>query len=460
MTMPDRPRPRDWAPLAASDPLPGSPAEIAAEARRLKNMAAEMRSQIATLRQIGNEPALVGQYADKLRTSSTDLAGKLEKVVGRYEQVSGHLEKWGPELATYQASTVEALQKAKAAEQIRTANAPAAVTLGPPAPAVAAPAAARAAQCALDDAECMLRQARDQMTTAVEDARRRGREIADLIEDATNDDVKDGRWDRFKSWVDRNAGWIKGVSDALGWVATGIAVVSIAIVLVLGTAVPGLNVLMWSAFAATLFAAMGHGALAASGNGSRLDFALDVFALVTFGTGRMITGGLQETAAATRAAAATSAKRAAREGVLESTRAAREAAGRTLADRQASAAARRAAQGLIDDAHRQASRAGVRAAREIGREPLPTLQGLRTFRAGDSEASQLAKQSLDLRARFASSSAVQAASDRAASSANRGLAAFGAGTFADVGDKVATVAAGEQYGRFKERYAHEVGSTW
>lgn len=40
-------RPVNWAPLAGSDPIPGEPDAISGEARRLRDMAVEMRSQIS-----------------------------------------------------------------------------------------------------------------------------------------------------------------------------------------------------------------------------------------------------------------------------------------------------------------------------------------------------------------------------------------------------------------------------
>ncbi len=81
-------RPVNWAPLAESDPVPGEPEAISGEAQRLRDMAVEMRSQISRLRSIGDDDNQ-GLYADKLRTAASDLAGKLQKTVGRYERVAG-----------------------------------------------------------------------------------------------------------------------------------------------------------------------------------------------------------------------------------------------------------------------------------------------------------------------------------------------------------------------------------
>ena len=107
--------PRNWSPLAGSDPLPGQPETITDEARRLRDMATEMRSQISRLRAIGHDDDK-GLYADKLRTAASDLAGKLEKTVGRYQRVAGALSSWAPELDHAQTESLRALDKAQAAE--------------------------------------------------------------------------------------------------------------------------------------------------------------------------------------------------------------------------------------------------------------------------------------------------------------------------------------------------------
>lgn len=65
-------RPVNWAPLAESDPIPGEPEAISGEARRLRDMAVEMRSQISRLRSIGDDDNQ-GLYADTLRTAASDL---------------------------------------------------------------------------------------------------------------------------------------------------------------------------------------------------------------------------------------------------------------------------------------------------------------------------------------------------------------------------------------------------
>ena len=93
-------------------------------------------------------------YAEKLRGAACDLAGRLEKTVGRYQRVSGELASWAPELIQAQTESVRALEKAKAAEATRAAHTvfPATPRPGDPPPAPAEQAQQRRRQAALDDA--------------------------------------------------------------------------------------------------------------------------------------------------------------------------------------------------------------------------------------------------------------------------------------------------------------------
>lgn len=161
----------------------------------------------------------------------------------------------------------------------------------------------------------------------------------------------------------RRASW----AEVAGWVATVAAVAALA--------VPGANVaaasyLAATALGATAVSAAGHGALLSAGHASKLDLGLDIFALATFGAGRVVASGLRSTQAATRTAAAQAARRAARDASLDASRPTREAAGRVLTDPRSTSGARRGARDRIDLAHDQARRAGTQAARDGHHTPL------------------------------------------------------------------------------------------
>ncbi len=52
-----------------------------------------MNTQISRLQAIGRDDTLTGQYAEQLRTAAGDLAGQLQKTVGRYQRVAGELSR-------------------------------------------------------------------------------------------------------------------------------------------------------------------------------------------------------------------------------------------------------------------------------------------------------------------------------------------------------------------------------
>ncbi|WP_223776108.1 putative T7SS-secreted protein [Streptomyces sp. 135] len=91
-------RPVDWSPIAESDPTPGDPVAVRAEAKRLSNIAETLSRQVKKLRQLGDDDNIKGKYAKSLKEESDELAGRFEKTKGRYEKVSGHLNTWADEL--------------------------------------------------------------------------------------------------------------------------------------------------------------------------------------------------------------------------------------------------------------------------------------------------------------------------------------------------------------------------
>lgn len=167
MIGPPLPRPTDWSPLAPFAPLPAEPETTAAAAARLRTAARDMQSQIARLREIAADGTLVGAYADKLRSESGDLADRLAKTVGRYEEVATSLDEWWPQLTVFQNSTISLLRRAQAT------------------------AALRASQP--DAADTELRSAQAQLARTLEEAEDAGALVARKVRDAIRDSVKDGQ---------------------------------------------------------------------------------------------------------------------------------------------------------------------------------------------------------------------------------------------------------------------------
>jgi predicted RNase H-like nuclease (RuvC/YqgF family) len=106
-------RPRDWNPLAASDPVPGDAEEIRDEVTHMKNVASTLRDQASNLRKIKEDDELKGKYAGKLRDESEVLEKHLREVASRYERVHVHLSNWANDLVYYQGEADKVLANAK-----------------------------------------------------------------------------------------------------------------------------------------------------------------------------------------------------------------------------------------------------------------------------------------------------------------------------------------------------------
>jgi hypothetical protein len=292
-----RPPGYQWEPLGLdSDPVPGDPGRISQEAAHLASVAKEISDQVSrlhTMAQGGTDGALKGQYADKIHSSSKDLADTLDKVVGRYQKVAAALNNWIPDLEQAQKMSLQALNDAEGPS--KKLNATVALPSGNNLTAQQKQdvanyhTAMKQAQGALEAAKQLLGKA-----TSLRDSS--ASHYASVIHSACDDSMKDSWWDSFKEWVSQYAGIIKDICQVLEVIATVLAIVALFI--------PGLDIvaaLLWIGFGLTALALAGRVMLAATGNGSWLDVALDAFAMLTFGLGKGISGGLKAAAEGTEA---------------------------------------------------------------------------------------------------------------------------------------------------------------
>jgi hypothetical protein len=286
-------RPADWSPLGLdSDPVPGDPEQISREAAHLSQVAATITDQIAALRKIadaGADGSLDGRYADTIRSSAADLASQLGKVVGRYQKTSTAISQWVPELEYAQSESVQALRAAEDAARRQQANAPIPNASGQQESAQQKQED-QARSAALQQADSDMAAAHRRLDNAVSYRNAKAAETTAKINEATDDQVTDSWWDRFESFVSHFAGVIKVVCTALEVIATVLAIVALFI--------PGLDLVVMLAIAGTALALIGRTLLAATGNGSWTQVALDAVALLTFGAGRIV-GSAAEGAAGT-----------------------------------------------------------------------------------------------------------------------------------------------------------------
>jgi hypothetical protein len=281
-------RPTDWSPLAGADPVPGDPQRISEEAAHLASTAQEIQDQVARLRAIASGHSVEkGLHVDKLKSASSDVADNLDKVVGRYQKTSVALSAWVPELEYAQSQSLKALTQAQDAAARQRANQPI------PRPSNYQPTPQdtqqdQQRQTALNQANSDLAAARQMLNNATSYRDQKGSDTRNKIENAINDGVHDSWWDKFKGFISQYASWIANICTVLEILALVLAVICLFI--------PGLNIvdaLLLAGFFLTLAATVGRGVLAATGNGSWLDFGLDVLALLTFGASKIFSGLLK-----------------------------------------------------------------------------------------------------------------------------------------------------------------------
>jgi hypothetical protein len=289
-----RPAGYQWQPLGwTEDPVPGDPARISQEAQHLASVAAQITDQVAALKQIASDGTEIGQHADTIRSNAGALATQLDKLVGRYQEVSSILDSWVPDLEQAQAMSIQALNQAEGPyQQLNQAVAlPSGNNMTP-----AEQQDVQNYHNAMQQAQGQLADARALLNKAIALRDSSGASHANQINNACNDGMRDhhsfwgsvegfftGTW----SWVTKN--WSQIVGD-ICTVLEILATIAAIAAFILAQFVPGVDVLVdaivFGAFLATAAATTGRLLLAATGHGSWLDFAMDLFALATFGVGR------------------------------------------------------------------------------------------------------------------------------------------------------------------------------
>jgi hypothetical protein len=439
-------RPRDWSPLAAADPVPGDPDAILAEVAHLTLVAAMLRRESGDLRAVGAGDDLTGRYADALRDGARELEVHLRQTAGRYERVHGHLTAWAHELAGFQdeADRVLGAARAVAAETSRTAGDVGDPTAGGTDAGGTDPLAVHRAALARIEAR------RDE----------RAGHYARLIGHGIDDVIKDSWWERLKDTADDWQGVISLAVDVMSWTATVIAVA--ALLTTPAGWVAGLAVWLSAGVLA------GHLALAAAGDGSWADVAMDVFGLLTMHVGNAALAELRAVREATRLAARDAAGETAAANSARAGRAVRDRASAVLNRRGATRAERARARHARNIAHAVTRRAAAAAEAAEAAAPIPQASRWEAASVGgDLEEAAHIKDIRRLRAAYPASPAVRAASRNAEGLHNASRLAWAAATSVDGLDKGL---GGSDllwfkpdfapYGRAKDRYTKEVGTSW
>ncbi|MEV6884911.1 putative T7SS-secreted protein [Streptomyces sp. NPDC051135] len=321
-----RPRADEWAVIGEpEDPVPGDPEEIARLGRDLRRTAESIKKQASEIKALSSVEAWKSKAAKEFREQAEEAGGKLSKAYKRYDAAADALgekvlegdacfSEYASELHRAQKMADKALRDAQDADREHKASGGAIDKL-PKDTADDDPERKKlekrqeGATSAMERAKKALESAKEVRDSAAKRARE---SISYAIE---NDGLKDGTWDKFKDWVNDNAGWIETVLQVSGWVATicGTLALMVGWIPIIGQALAG--VLGTVALAATLVSLVGHTLMALAGKGSWFDVALDVVGLATLGVGRAALAGAKGASAAAQGAGRSAAYKAYMQGV-------------------------------------------------------------------------------------------------------------------------------------------------
>jgi hypothetical protein len=328
-------RPADWSPLAAADPVPGDPEEVAGLGRRFKATAAEIEQASARLRTMCTDEFWESDAGAEFRSRSVDTAGKLAQAYERYQAAAVALgtdsgdssgstaasPRYAGSLQHAQQLSLQALTSAQdaaaaqrqALSQLHAAIADDASQAGVPAglnlslgalsPDESGRLPVRPGESAqittlkghynqaagqLSSAQALLARAEQLRDQAAQNA-------SALISYAIgHDGLTDGFWDHVTNFIDEHAGLLSAISRVAGWVASiaGTLALCVGWIPVIGQALAA--VLGTLALIASVVALISDLLLAIGGKGSWFDVALDVIAVASFGLGRAATGAVKD----------------------------------------------------------------------------------------------------------------------------------------------------------------------
>lgn len=302
-------RPTDWTALNyGADPVPGDPAVVTSAGNNYVAMAETIKQTSQNLRTLLDDKATVSEAVDAFREIAEQVAGRIDRAEQRYRGTGDALLVYAPELTSAQETSVTALTQAQTAVSSTEASGSEATAyerqLDDPALEPAdrtrieglrdgARSEADGAAASLQAAITLLQEAIDARDTAATTAENA---IHD-VEQAS--DLNDGFWDDVDQFFEENP-WVDTVLTIAGVVAGILAVVAMF--------VPGLNLIVGAIVVIVAVATVLNATMQAlTGNKSWVDAITEIaLAVLPFGAGKLIKGGLAGTRGATASAAATS----------------------------------------------------------------------------------------------------------------------------------------------------------
>ncbi|MFF2631516.1 hypothetical protein ACFVR6_01395 [Microbacterium sp. NPDC058021] len=275
-------------------PIPGDPAGIRSKATKFTRMAEAITESIALLEAVVREAETQDSEAvDALAGAVGNTRERLRDLHDRYEVAGSQLTTFADVLETAQRQAQSAVTARDQAQsdvrrlEYRLADARDAVnsTVDPAERTEAARYAAGYSQ-SLQFAQADLTAAGTSHAAALQSVREAGNAAADAIARTIGDDgVNDSLWDRVsgaaKDWISANAEWLSVVKNILGAITAIVGLVSIVF--------PVLAPIALGLAAATAVLSF---ALASAGEGSWLEFGLDMLGVLTFGVGAVAAKGV------------------------------------------------------------------------------------------------------------------------------------------------------------------------
>ena len=332
-------RPADWNPLAASDPVPGDPGEVAALGQRFGTTAAEIQQCCRRLRSMCDGPVWESDAGDTFRSHCDESAGKLSQAFARYDAAGRALgtssgdaaaptaarPNYAGALGHAQALSLQAWTTAQDAEQnqwqalswLQTlydakpfgaaalsfpgATPGTTALLGPSPHDTGDEAAAKrrynAASEDLVAAQRLVSEAVQLRDTAA------GYAAALITQVIDHDGLGDTFWDHIVHLIDEHAAGIAAVSKVSGWIATACGSLALAVgwIPYIGEELAGaLNSIAMVAREVQLICDV---LLAIGGKGSWFDIAMDTIAVVVYAFGGGAVSGVKDSALLARGAA-------------------------------------------------------------------------------------------------------------------------------------------------------------
>lgn len=278
-------RPLTWYPLAATDPVPGEPASVVSGGQHYSSVAASISTAAERLDQIAELGEMQAEAVEAIRTRARQVAADVRRAHGRYVTVGSALTDYGRALDAAQRDSLAALYAAQSAQHSldSATDAVRRATLALDEADEPDEIGVRRAQLSrargqLHEADATIARARADLEAAVDHRDQAAQRAITEIDRATDDGLNDGWWENWGSKVAHALSAVAGLIASV----TGILALVLCWVPVLGQA---LAVVAAIATAVKLVADI---ALAAHDEGSWADVGWGVFALATFGAGRVL----------------------------------------------------------------------------------------------------------------------------------------------------------------------------